>query len=203
MSSESLKSAVREFAGVNRADRAKVESAVAHFAAALDKQVAASVAEAVRGLKLRESAVGRASARPGAGVHKAARGLLEAVKAGDYFRDAAWASDEMLSSDDAAARLHMSREALNKRRQAGKVLGLEAAKRGVRYPKWQFEDRVRPSVAELLSTLTHLDPWGHYLFFTQGEPLLGGITPLGALRRGEAAEVIRVARLLAAEAKGD
>jgi hypothetical protein len=203
MSSESLKSAVRKLASVNRTDREQVDSAAAYLETALRKEVALSVAEAVLGLEPRKPGGAAAARNQVRGSRPAGGELAEAVKAGEHFRNAKWASAEMLSSDEAALRLRMSREALNKRRQAGKALGLEAAKRGVRYPRWQFEDRVRPSIAELLLLLSHLDSWGHYLFFTRREPLLGGATPLAALRRGKAAEVIRVARLLVAEAKGD
>jgi len=124
----------------------------------------------------------------------------EAVRAGERFRDRIWASDEMWSSDVAARELNLSRESLNQRRQNRKVLGLQASKRGVRYPRWQFEDAVHPYVADVLSALPHLDAWGHYLFFTQPEPLLAGSTPLDALRRHQFTEVLRVARLLAKEA---
>jgi hypothetical protein len=82
------------------------------------------------------------------------------------------------------------------------VLGLTASKRGVRYPEWQFEDLVRPNLPQLLSTLAHLDPWGQYLFFIEPEPLLGGDSPLQALRLQRAAEVLHVAQLLAREAAG-
>ena len=215
MPSQSLKSAVREIARVDPADAKKVQSAVTRLTAALDEQVAArvevSVAKALRKLNVNERAVGAPGGwgavaevpggRRGRGDRPAGAGLAGAVKAGERFRDDVWASDEMLSSDEAAALLNMSREALNKRRQAGRALGLEVAKRGVRYPRWQFEDQVQASVAELLSTLSHLDAWGHYLFFTRREPLLRGATPLEGLRRGEGPEVLRVARLLADEAR--
>lgn len=124
----------------------------------------------------------------------------DAVRAGERFRDRAWASDEMWSSEVAARELNLSREALNKRRQSRRVLGLQASKRGVRYPRWQFEDAVQPYIADVLAALPHLDAWGHYLFFTRPEPLLAGSTPLDALRRRLSENVLHVARLLAKEA---
>jgi hypothetical protein len=209
MSSQSLKSAVREIARLDPADAKKVQAAVTRLSAALDEQVAArvevSVAKAFRRLNANEPAVeapvlhGVPGGRRGRG-RTARTGLAGAVKSGDRFRDETWASPEMLSSDEAAALLNMSREALNKRRQAGRALGLEVAKRGVRYPRWQFEDRVQASVTDVLAALSHLDAWGHYLFFTRREPLLGE-TPLEVIRRGNGAEALRVARLLADDAR--
>ena len=210
MSSQSLKSAVREIARLDPADAKKVRAAVTRLSAALDEQVAArvevSVAKAFRRLNANEPAVeapvlrGVPGGRRGRRRTAARAGLTGAVKSGDRFRDETWASPEMLSSDEAAALLNMSREALNKRRQAGRALGLEVAKRGVRYPRWQFEDRVQASVADVLAALSHLDAWGHYLFFTRREPLLGE-TPLEVIRRGDGAEALRVARLLADDAR--
>lgn len=106
----------------------------------------------------------------------------------------------MLTSDEAGRRIGITREAINNRRASGQALALEAGKRGYRYPAWQFEDRLVPAVPEVLKTLAYMDPWAQYLFFKQPEPLLGGETPLNMLREGRAADVIRVARLLAAEA---
>jgi hypothetical protein len=126
-------------------------------------------------------------------------GLALAIEGGEHFRQETWARPEMLKSDQAAQKLNMTREALNNRRKAHQVLGLDAAKRGVRYPEWQFEDSVLPHVPAILHALPHLDPWGHYLFFTRPEPLLGGATPLRALRDGAADEVLRVAKLLVAD----
>lgn len=122
---------------------------------------------------------------------------------GQRFRDEVWRSDEMLRSGAAARRLNLSKEALSAQRQSRTVLGLTASEPGFRYPEWQFEDRVRLHVPELLSTLSHLDAWGHYLFFTQPEPLLGGRTPLSVLRSEQPAEVLGVARILAEEARDD
>jgi hypothetical protein len=141
------------------------------------------------------------SARRSRKGRRSVAALARAVEAGRSFRQEALASSTMLTSDEAARHLNMSREALNQRRKAGKVLGLEGAKRGVRYPSWQFEDVVLRPLPRILHTLRHLDPWGHYLFFTNPEPLLGPkATPLDALREGKESEVLRVAGLLAAEA---
>lgn len=127
-------------------------------------------------------------------------GVAAAEEEGSRFRQEVWSSDEMLTSDEAAKRMNMSREALNNRRKSGQALGLEAGKRGFRYPSWQFEDALVPVIAEVLKALSPFDPWAQYLFFKQPEPLLKGNVPLNLLRKEKSAEVTRVARLLAAEA---
>ncbi|WP_025041137.1 hypothetical protein [Nitrosospira briensis] len=127
-------------------------------------------------------------------------GVAAAEEEGSRFKQETWSSDEMLTSDEAASRMSMSREALNNRRKSGRALALEAGKRGYRYPSWQFEDALIPAMPDILKALSPLDPWAQYLFFKQPEPLLKGEVPLNLLRKGKLDEVTRVARLLAAEA---
>lgn len=133
-------------------------------------------------------------------LRPAGGGVAAAEKEGSRFKQETWSSEEMLTSDEAARRMNMSREALNNRRKSGQVLGLEAGKRGYRYPSWQFEDAIVPVLSDVLKALSSLDPWAQYLFFKQPEPLLKGEAPLNLLRQGKLDEVTRVARLLAAEA---
>ena len=47
------------------------------------------------------------------------------------------AGREMLSAADFAKFIGVSREAVRAKRQRNEVLGLKAAKRGLRFPKWQ------------------------------------------------------------------
>ena len=64
-----------------------------------------------------------------------------------------------LSSDDAAKALGISREAVNKRRQSGKLIGLPAG-RSYRYPVWQFQDgKTITGLETVLQTLKVQDPW--------------------------------------------
>jgi hypothetical protein len=123
-------------------------------------------------------------------------GMAEALRAGANFKQCALQGAEMLSSDNAAALVGITREALRKRRAAGTALGLEGGKRGVRYPAWQFDDNVLPHLAAILAVFQHRDDWGKYLFFTQPEPLLGGQSPLDALHNGQGKEVVRIAAVL-------
>jgi hypothetical protein len=123
-------------------------------------------------------------------------GIPEALRAGASFKQCALQGAEMLSSDNAAALIGITREALRKRRAAGTALGLEGGKRGVRYPAWQFDDNVLPYLPAILAVFRQRDDWGKYLFFTQPEPLLGGQSPLDALHNGQGQEVVRIAAVL-------
>ncbi|MEO8992551.1 MAG: hypothetical protein ABI284_01080 [Nitrosospira sp.] len=133
-------------------------------------------------------------------LRPAGGGIITAEKEGSRFKQETWSSEEMLTSDEAASRMSLSREALNNRRKSGHALALEAGKRGYRYPSWQFEDALIPAMPDVLKALSSLDPWAQYLFFKQPEPLLKGEAPLNLLREGKRDEVTRVARLLAMEA---
>jgi hypothetical protein len=207
-SKKALKLNVRRFALAKGS--ARLDSALDHVVEASGKDRALKKA-LDRLVRLVEDAVESQTEQP----HKARRpgprkidpseaspGMAAALRGGQHFRQTEWAGPEMLSSKEAGQRINLSREALNNRRRSGDLLGLEAAKRGVRYPEWQFEDNVLPHVPEVLHKLGHLDPWGQYLFFTQPEPLLKGEPPLSVIRDGRAAEVVRVAGLLADEAMG-
>jgi hypothetical protein len=124
-------------------------------------------------------------------VETAETALDAAFRRGDARRAAILRDPAMLTGEAAAARLGVSRETINKRSQQGRLLALEFAKRGKRYPEWQFEESVagRP-LESVLAALGSLGDWERYRFFTQRQPGLGGRTPVDALRGG-AAEAVR------------
>lgn len=120
--------------------------------------------------------------------------LEAAFRRGDERKAALLREPTMLTGEAAAARLGVSRETINKRAQQGKLLALEFAKRGKRYPDWQFEDRLAGSPIErVMTALTPLEPWERYRFFTQKQPGTGGQTPIEALRQGALDAVCRAA----------
>lgn len=126
-------------------------------------------------------------------------GVEQAVREGSRFKQETIKGPDMLSSSDGAKRAGISRQALDDRRNNNRALGLSAASRNVRYPAWQFEDAVAEALPELLGILQAYGPWERYLFFVQPEPLLGGVSPLDAIRAGKANDVLRIASLLADE----
>ena len=99
-----------------------------------------------------------------------------------------------LTAGQVAAHLGLSRQAVDKRRRAGKLIGLNVGRRGYAYPAWQLgQDGVIPGLEETLTSLTVHDPWMRAAFFLSGDPRLEGARPLDALRQGNLASVRRAA----------
>lgn len=120
-----------------------------------------------------------------------------------YARGAAAASDilsgpDMLNSDSMAKMLGLSREAVLQKRRRGELLGLEGAKRGVRFPSWQIGEGGRPAaiLPDLLKALG--EPWAVFRFLQQRHPELGGRTGIEAATKPRLA-----AALLALAQRGE
>lgn len=89
----------------------------------------------------------------------------------------------------------ISPQAVNKRRKAGKLLGLPVGKNRYRYPVWQAEaGRILPGFEEVLGAFGVEDPWMRAAFFLGGNARLGGKRPLDDLREGSAEAVEDAAR---------
>jgi hypothetical protein len=100
-----------------------------------------------------------------------------------------------IGASETAARLHITRQAVDKRRRAGKLLAVELGRRRWLYPTWQVQDgQVLPGLEEVLSDLSTHDPWMQLGFFLSGDYRLGERTPLDALRQGRLADVRTAAR---------
>lgn len=92
---------------------------------------------------------------------------------------------EMLSSDEMAHRLGVTRDTVNRRREAGRLLALSGAKRGFRYPAWQLDQHGKPIVG-LERVLTAVgDPWSAYRWLIATHPELDNRSGLDALRKGQ------------------
>lgn len=99
-----------------------------------------------------------------------------------------------LSADQVATHLGLSRQAVDKRRRAGKLIGLSLGRRGYAYPVWQLgQEGILPGLEEVLTSLNVHDPWMRATFFLSGDPRLDGATPLEELRRGNVEAVRRAA----------
>jgi len=120
-------------------------------------------------------------------------GYEAAVKAGADVRARMISGSEMVNSMELAKLMGVSRETVNQRRQKGTLLALAHGSRSQHYPVWQLEPKVGHAMPELLTILRQLDPWTQYLFFTQSNPELDGMSPLDELRNGESDRVIAVA----------
>lgn len=98
-----------------------------------------------------------------------------------------------VSSAKAAQILKVTRQAVDKRRKEGKLLGLELGKRGYLYPSWQFGLK---GLEDVLSALEGQDFWGRVSFFLNPNDVLEDETPLGVLTKGgNIDEVIRAAKV--------
>jgi hypothetical protein len=101
---------------------------------------------------------------------------------------------DMLSAEEFADLIGTSRVTVNAKRQNHQVLGLEGAKRGFRYPKWQIGEDGKPfsALPELLDRLGG-SSWAVYRFLVQHHPELDGLTGREALSGGRTAEALEVA----------
>jgi len=100
----------------------------------------------------------------------------------------------MLSSDDFARRMNMTRENVRQMHLQRKVLGLVGAKRGIRYPEWQLgaDGKPIPELPELFKRLGD-DPWAVYRFLLEDRPELDGENPLKLLFKGQGPNVLAAA----------
>ena len=98
-----------------------------------------------------------------------------------------------------AARLGISRQGVDKRRRANRLVGLTTGRRGISYPAWQFtETGVLRGLDQVLAELGDDSAWTHQLFMLRPNTRLDGETPLAVLRLGALDRVLR-----AAEAYGE
>jgi hypothetical protein len=123
-------------------------------------------------------------------------GVARARDEGESFKRAVLAREDMLAPDVAARRAGVTRQALDLRRRQRRALALTHAKRGYRYPSWQFEDAVAEPIMEILPRLAQRGAWASYLQLTEPEPLLAGRSVLESLRAGDREHVHRVVRIL-------
>lgn len=106
--------------------------------------------------------------------------------------------DDMLTAEQFAQRLGVSRMTVNARRQKHELLGLDGAKRGFRFPAWQVDDDGKafaalPQLFDLLGD----NAWTVYRFLTQRHAALEGSAAKDALRQGKTTQVLQAAESLA------
>jgi hypothetical protein len=124
--------------------------------------------------------------------------LTEALTAararGAEVKEALLADPDMLNTAAIANLLGMSEEGVRLKRKRHEILGLESAKRGIRYPAWQVLEgrRLLPALPRLFAMLGD-DPWRLFRFLQQHHNELGGDRALDALRLGRVAGVLAAA----------
>lgn len=108
-----------------------------------------------------------------------------------------------LSSEEVARLLRLSKTAVLKRLEAGRLLAWrEERLQAARFPRWQFSEHghVLAGLEEVLNCLNQdsgLDVWGKILFFLQTKTSLGEKRPLDLLRAGKVKEVCLAAQAYA------
>lgn len=101
--------------------------------------------------------------------------------------------EDMLNADDFAHVLGTTRVTVNTWRQKNKVLGLDRAKRGFRYPEWQVGADGKPYA--VLSQLQERlgNPWAVYRFLVQLHGELDGLRGREAMQQGLTEEILAAA----------
>jgi hypothetical protein len=96
--------------------------------------------------------------------------------------------------EDVAARLRLTRAAIDKRRKAGRLIGIDGGSRAIEYPSWQFDEtETLKGLEAALSALGVSDALMQMQFFLTVEPDLEK-RPLDALRAGEIEAVEHAAK---------
>lgn len=131
---------------------------------------------------------------------KLARAAIRGLEARQLLAEAEGGS---LSSEDTSRLLQISKTAVLKRLDAGRLLAWrEERLQAARFPRWQFDKhgQVLAGLEEVLTILNQderLDAWGKILFFLQEKSDLGGRRPLDLLREGKLKEVCLAAHAYA------
>jgi biotin operon repressor len=103
-------------------------------------------------------------------------------------------SGGVVRGEEVAALLGISRQAVDKRRRQGRLIGLTQGRRGYAYPAWQFEGgRTLANLERVLDALRAHDPWMQLTFFVNANDRLNGHSPLEVLRSGKLEPVLQAA----------
>ena len=186
-----LTATARLLCACERADRAaalaRALNAVTDVVAVLDDRALEAVAA---GASNREVLLRLVNSPEFARAWRAADPLApECQRAAQLKRSLLEAEGGALTVAQVASRLDISKQAVDKRRRARKLLALPTT-RGFLYPAWQFTvDGVLPGFEQVLAAL-HAEAWTQASWFLTGDSRLGDARPLDVLRRGETERVV-------------
>jgi hypothetical protein len=100
----------------------------------------------------------------------------------------------LMSTEQVAELLGVSRQAVDKRRVNGKLIAIAQGGRGVGYPTCQFANRRSVTgLDHVLEALSGLDPWMQLTFLVSPNLQLGGRKPIDLMRKGELGLVLEAA----------
>jgi hypothetical protein len=101
----------------------------------------------------------------------------------------------VLTSDQVGRIIGITRQAVEKRRQAGKLVALATGRHGYRYSIWQFQESgTLPGLEDVLGVLAPYDEWMKTIFFVGRNPRLGDCSPLEMLKAGKVNQVLDAAQ---------
>lgn len=102
-----------------------------------------------------------------------------------------------LTAEQAGEILGVSRQSVDKRRQARTLLALTTGRHGYRYPAWQFtkSGTLLPGLRDVLQALSPHDEWMQAAFFVSENPRLSNRTPVEMLKSGKLSEVLGAAQV--------
>lgn len=96
------------------------------------------------------------------------------------------------SVEAVAKHLQLTRQAVNRRRKLGTLLGLDAGRHGFLYPAWQFDRKgTIHGLEQVLHAMSHLGPWMQHSFMLGQSLRLGDKRGIDVLRQGDVAAVVK------------
>ena len=117
--------------------------------------------------------------------------------AGDQFRRDRMGAADLISTDEAASLLGVSRVRVNAWVKSQRCIGISNPDGGYRLPRWQFEHQMWPLLQQMASALGVTDGWQVLAFLETPAPGLDGQTPRSAIEQGVPAQ--RILAIAAAE----
>lgn len=132
-----------------------------------------------------------------AGPYATAAQSAAVLRSGAEFRKRRIAAADMLTTEEAAELVGVSRVTINAWIKQNRCIGVANLRRGFKLPKWQFEPQIFDSIQPLFKALGTVDSWSVLSFLENAQEALDRRTPLVALSQGESAE--RILQLAVAE----
>ena len=100
-----------------------------------------------------------------------------------------------MNADQVGKLLNLTRQAVDKRRKARRLVAIEFGKRGYLYPAFQFDEQWVVPVEQVLERMDpRIEDWSLLAFFVNGNAYLKGASPVEVMRQGEVEEVLRAAQ---------
>lgn len=126
------------------------------------------------------------------------------MSVGDQGQRSILAHPDMLDLEAASSLSGIPVRRLTHMRRTNRILALAraGARKGFRFPAFQFEPTVLAAMPIVLAAFGPTRAWQAFDFLTHTEPLLSGAVPIDLLREGQPAEVERVVKVAGTLAHG-